>query len=283
MSDMLEKIESLASAKSITDPVMIDEITNSFLDIRYSEIAGQKGFETFVSWDISKGLHLNERSVSDCTIREILTLISMESFEDWFEIPEKDNEIFTGYFPNTASDCFMFVRLLCDKRKKNAYINRLFKIGYREFLKYLVDSFVKTGGNAVCEDAVRRRKAQAGSAYYQAMEMVLEERKSGNDPCADDKNGAGVTLGEVLDIAVRQGTAVWMCGTIPLIDHAESVRKAYLTANSLFMDCIKMNLINMSREQARELLYKCSPDLDNSGAGTSQTLDPLIDLDTKGE
>jgi hypothetical protein len=283
MSEMLEKIERLASAGSITDPVLIEEITNKFLDIRYSEIAGLKSFESFVPWDISKGLRLNERSVSDCTIREILALIDMESFEDWYEIPKKDNDIFTGYFPNTACDCFMFVRLLCDKRKKNAYINRFFKIDYREFLKYLMDSFIKTSGKAVYEDSVRRRRAQVGSAYYQAVDLVFKAGRPDNDYHTPEKTDSGFTIGDVLDIANRQGTSMWMCGAKPLTDYAESVRKAYMTVNSLFMDCIKKNLINMSREQNRELLDKCRTSVKQSGLRIAKEYDSPADFDTKGE
>ena len=283
MSEMLEKIEELASSKSITDPVLIDDITKRFLGRRYSELAGQKDFETFVPWDIAKGLCLDERLVSECTISEILALIDMELTDDWFDPPKKDNEIFTGYFPNTASDCFIFARLLCDKRKKNAYVNQFMKIDYRAFLKYLIDHFVKNEGNAAGEAAVRKRKALIGNAYYQAMDIVFAARKSGNDLCTDGKDGSGFTVGEVLNIANKQGTAMWMCGTRPLIDYAESVRKAYLIVDSLFIDCIKRNLINMSREETRELLHKCRCAGTRSGLNIGRTVDPLIYPNTKGE
>ena len=281
MSEMLEKIERLASAKSITDPGLIDEITKRFLNIRYSELGRQKGFETFVPWDLAKGLYLNERSVTECTIGEILTLINMELFDDWYEPPKKDNQFFAGYFPNTACDCFMFVRLLCDKYKKNVYANLFMNIDYMAFMRYLLDSFIKTSGNADNEAAVGRRRSQIGSAYYQAADLIFAARKAGNDP--HEKNDSGFTVGEVLNTVNKQGTAMWMCGTKPLIEHAESVRMDYLIANSLFMDCIKPNLISMDREQERELICKCRSAVKHSGLRVALKDGSLINFDTKGE
>ncbi|MBR3278801.1 MAG: hypothetical protein IKG01_07915 [Lachnospiraceae bacterium] len=281
MSEMLEKIERLASAKSITDPVLIGEITDRFLNIRYLDLSEQKDYETFVPFDISRGFDLSEWKVSECTLREILTFIAMEENSEWYDIPAEDRDYFTGYFPKSACDCFMLTKLLCDKRKKNAYVNSFMSIDFRAFMKYVTDKIIKSG--VISDgDIYGKREAQAASIYFRTVEYIFTARRNGSrshEFAAD----SGFLLGEVLKTASDKGMAGWLCGTMPLRGFADSVRKAYLITDSLFMDCIEKNLITMSGEEKKALLAKCGAERMPAGVEPVKTFSPETGFNTKGE
>lgn len=256
MSEMLEKIERLASVESITDPALIREIINRFLDLRYFDLAKENSVESFVPWNLTKGFTLDENKVSECTIREVLGFIYLESFNDWFDVPEPDRKIFDNSIPNTAHDCYMVSKLLCLKRRKNVYVDLFMKIDFRAFVKYLMRSLDETWGEKGKKSTIEARKVEIGNMYFMFCKYIWENDSVDLKNCDEKKTRQGFTIGDVLKKADSTGERGWMCGLVPLSKYAVSISEAYLTANRVFIDCIVKNLIAMNFGQLLELFGK---------------------------
>ena len=295
MSEILDKIESLASGKKIFDQELIGIILDTFLDLRFSEIAKNERFESFMPEDLANGLHLEKQAVSGCTVRELLVLIGMESDEEWFDIPDKDREyfdkerfsapdkdkeFFRADFPNSACHCLMLAGMLSNKGKKNTTLARLMDIDYEAFLIYLGNIPVKAGLKSFDDPDMVSRRSELVKEYCHMIYLVYEYLFKDTGMSFEQVR---FTLGDVINTAYKQGSAMWLCGIQPLTEHAKSVRRAYLIANNLFAEIMNGYLISMDRQQSDALLQKCKTAGAQAVYDICQTFDPGYGTNVKGD
>ena len=251
MSKILEKIEKTASVERIEDLEQIGQILNRLLDINLTEIASNEKFE-YLGNDIAKGFVLNQDKVSSLSLGEILTLIGYEPGFPWFELAEDeawfyDNKPTKKFF--SAGHCFFLARLIRDRASSNPVLNQFMHVDYWKFIKYLSDRMIEEADDQNSDSREICRKGMRLNRLYSITDRFTRKYSSIE---------GDISVGDVINTACNLGLRCWICGTEPLSTFTEKTYSAYNTMRLMFMDCIRMSLINSDRDRFRLLLDNCS-------------------------
>jgi hypothetical protein len=153
-------------------------------------------------------------------------------------------------------------------------------IDYEAFLIYLGNIPVKAGLKLFDDPDMVLRRSELVKEYCHMIYLVYEYLFKDTGMSFEQVR---FTLGDVINTAYKQGSAMWLCGIQPLIEHAGSVRRAYLIANNLFAEIMNGYLISMDRQQSDALLEKCRTAGAQAAYDICQTFDPGYGTNTKGD
>ncbi len=256
MSKQLDKIIEAAFQGNIVGQDEIKEITDSFLELSVAELTGGQYQFEYIVRDLAKGFDLLEERVKELSIRELLILIGYEPGTVWFMMPEEDAWFYRDdkynrrYF--TVGTCYTLGMLVLGMEKKIPLLGRFMKMDFWSFLKYLGNVLTEESKDTTDPDLereFRRRGMRMNRFFHDAEEFVRENNSF--EPEAE------ITVGDLLVTICNVGRRGWNCGTEPLDLYAGRVYAAYRFIKYLFMDCIRMMLIERGRDRLTVILNKC--------------------------
>ena len=261
MSKALDLIEEAADTQSfITDPDIIRDVMDQFLNMTFLEFVGGKEGFTFITDDIVRGFDLDEEKLRDIKIADLLILIGYEPGIEYFAIPEEEHW-FHDHNPDpkfySAAHCMYLGSLIADRRKKHPVLESLWRIDFEAFIKYLRDV-------AAHSDYSFKHKREMDwdlSAMNACVFNFVEEHCKR----ADDKDLIAVSLGTVMNNLFNVGSRPWRCECLHLGNFIWRTVNAYKLMRNIFMTGIRMNLVNSGRSDLWRLvkLYGKSETKDN--------------------
>ncbi|MBO4903087.1 MAG: hypothetical protein J5518_09870 [Lachnospiraceae bacterium] len=254
MSRELEMLEKKASGNCIEDLDTIALILERFLNMTYRQLMGDVDANGLVARDIAIGFDLDVQKVYDLTLRDILVLIGYEPAWPYYALPEEDTWFYKGNPDKqfyTASNSFLLGLIIMKREKKEPVLEQLMHIDYRTFVKYASYRMAEAGGDITSRDTCRKGM-RLNRIFYHTKKFVMENGKSDEEK--------DLTLSDVITTVCTVGNRGWACGALSLDTFVERTRKAYGLMKDLFMESIRMTLIQTDRAYFRSLLDRCSPE-----------------------
>ena len=256
MSKQLDRILEAAFEGNIVGQDEIKEIMDGFLSLSASELTGGQAKFEYIVRDLARGFGLVEEKVKELSIREMLILIGYEPGTVWFMMPEEDTWFYQDDKYNrrffTVGTCFTLGMLVLGMEKKIPLLGRFMKIDFWSFLKYLGNILTEEGketDDPALERELRRRGMRMNRFCHDSEVFV---RENGSLESEDE-----ITVGDLLTTVCNVGRRGWNCGTEPLDSYAGRVYAAYRFVKFLFMDCIRMVLVERDRDRLTEILNRC--------------------------
>ena len=256
MSKQLDKILDATFEGNIKGQDEIREIMDGFLGLSVAELTGGQTKFEYIVRDLATGFGLLEEKVKELSIRELIILIGYEPGTKWFMMPKddawfyQDDKYNCNFF--TAGTCFALGFLVMCMEKKIQLLGRFIKMDFRSFLKYLGIFMTEEGKNT--EDpnleSELRRNGMRLNRFCHDTEAFVKENGS-------PKSGEEITVGDLLTTICSVGRRCWTCGVESLDSFASKVYMAYRFVQFLFMDCIRMILIERGRDGVTVILNKC--------------------------
>ena len=246
MSSVLDEMERVANLETISEPKDIENALNMFFDMSLEDLIDRIERHKWIAESLSSGFVLNKRKLLRRSIRDIFMLIGYAPAVPWFEIPEED----TWFYENkadrkflSAESCFSIARIINERKGSDPVLCQLCQIEFNSLIDYL---FSITEDRRLDASAIRIRR------FY-------DEYRNRNDAGEQARYvGGQTTIGDVISTACATGFKAWLCGCLPLNKYVEEVRLSYDIIRILFMDCIRMSLIETDRGRLKELLDQCS-------------------------
>ncbi len=252
MSNILDEMEKTASSERIEDLEKIEQILDRFLDMSLDELVGDDKRFTYLARDIAQGFDLDQKKVEKLSLRDVLTLIGYEPGFPWFELPEDD----TWFYENgpsrkffSAGHCFFLASIIKDRASYDSVLMQFMHMDYWKFIKYLSDRMVEKteeqNGNSrvICQKGMKLNRL-----YFLTDKFTRKYSSVEGD----------ISVGDVINTACSTGLRCWICGTEPLSIFMQKTYSAYNTMRFMFMDCMRMSMIESNRERFRSLLDICS-------------------------
>ena len=256
MSKQLDRILEAAFEGNIVGQDEIKEIMDGFLSLSAAELSGGQEKFKYIVWDLARGFELVEEKVKELSIRELLILIGYEPGTVRFMMPEEDAWFYQDEKYNrsffTAGTCFTLGMLVLGMEKKIPLLGRFMKIDFWSFLKYLGNILTEEGkatDNPALNRELRKRGMRLNRFWHDSETFVRENTSSESEE--------EITVGDLLTTVCNVGRRGWICGTEPLDSYADRVYAAYRFVKFLFMDCMRMILIEKGRAGLTEILNKC--------------------------
>ena len=242
VSAILDNMERTVDSGYIDDPEQIEKIIGDFLNMKCYELSPYE--PSFYEKDIAQGFDLEVGRLRDRAMKDILAIIGYMPSNSWFQSANEEpwfrQNRLEKDFCCAISCYYLLFALLNDKH--NIDVRMFMHIQYKAFCKYinLVSSIHQKGSSGKILEIV---------TYING---YIRENK----PDADLNS---MTLGNVLEIARKNGGVVWTCGIGQLSQYVGKLVSAYKVIKLVFMDCIRQNLISADRDCFMKLLDSCSP------------------------
>ena len=245
MSRELDKLETMARTKCITDYEHIDSIISYMLSLPFSHFRKDEGRYRFLRNDLSKGFGVDQDELDRMSFEDILILIGYEPGNAYYDPPDKAQRGFGSKF-NTAGSCFVLALLLNDLAKTDIHIKEFTCIGVSAYMEYLEKKVTEEYQNhqisfQVCETIMRTVNffRQRTMSY---MNKYLYNRM--NDTSADT-----LTIGDLVSEVLKVCGRSWLCTIKELEVYAAEIIDNYDLINGIFMDSIRIPLVCSDREK----------------------------------
>ena len=253
MSRELDKLETMARTKCITDYEHIDSIISYMLSLPFSHLRKDEGRYRFLRNDLSKGFGLDQDELERMSFEDILILIGYEPGNAYFDPPDKRQRGFGRMF-NTAGSCYVLALLLNELSKTDIHIKEFTCIevsAYIDYLKKKVAEEYRSNSTTfhACQtilhtvDLFRQRTISYVNKY-------MDGRMNGT---STDTITIGNLISQVLKVCGRS----WLCTIKELEVYSAEIIDNYDLINWIFMDSIRIPLVCSDRERFREIITRC--------------------------
>ncbi len=244
MSKALDDLLERAGRTRIVSAEEMDRITDKILDLSYAELKPfEAGYQSALCSHISGGFDLDVNKVRNCTLRELITLISYEPGVYFFRSKGADYLQMERRFLPCAYSCVGLVQELLQAKATNPWIQQFMLIDFSEYVdhmahmekseaKQIIDSFL------VYRDFMMKHySVDAGRGDYRVIQTVMQNLMS-------------------------KARKNWLCGCESIDEYKKTVEDATRIITEFFMVSMRAAYVKNDRAAFVEIIKKCSLDPD---------------------
>ena len=248
LDDLLER----AGRTRIVCGEEMDRITEKLLDLSYAELKpSETGYQSALCSHISGGFELDANKVRDCSIREIITLISYEPGVGFFRSKDMGSSLMNRKVLPCACSCVGLVQELQQARENNPWVQQFMLIDFSEYV------------DRMAHMVYDREKAYEKSETKQIIDSFFVYRDfMKKHYLIDAGRGDCMVIQRVMQYLMNKARKNWLCGQESIVDYKRTVEEATRIITEFFMIAMRTAYVKNDRAAFAEIIKKCSLDPD---------------------
>lgn len=242
LDDLLEK----AGRTRIVSAEEMDRITDKLLNLSYAELKpSEAGYQSALCSHISGGFDLDVNKVRNCTLRELITLISYEPGVNFFRSKGAGYLQMERRFLPCAYSCVGLVQELQQAKDTNPWIQQFMLIDFSEYVDHM----------AHMEKSEAKQIIDSFFVYRDFMKKHYS---------VDAGRGDCLTIQNTMQYLMNKARKNWLCGQESIVDYKRTVEEATRIITEFFMVSVRTTYVKNDRAAFTEIIKKCSfrPDRD---------------------
>lgn len=246
MSYYLEQMERMASQKSISDHDHIQKIMNKMLSIPFVYLKKDTVNYERLRDKLVEEVDFASGDVDNLSFADILLMIGYQPGIEDFDTSKFVKKNY-GKKLNSASSCRFIAGIITNMAERGDILFNLFlNIEMPEFISFLTNKINNDYKNNRISEGSKLRICKQIEEFSDLSNQYLE---------SSDQEQETVKIGDLLNEAVSESLVPWLCSCIELNQYANRMAYTYDIINRLFMDAIRIPLVNGDRSRFCEL-YK---------------------------